>query len=108
MVAIMGKPNSKIQNTNSKRQRDIRQTNILEALKDLGGGTTNDPGIYHVIFLMKILEELKDFRKNIESASIWLTAVNKRANKKNFWNQYKVQKGQALLNPETYNQRSAG
>lgn len=66
------------------------------------------PGIYHVMFLEKILEFLKSFKKNIESASAWLTATNKKANKRNFWNQYKVQKGQALLNPETYSQRSAG
>lgn len=69
---------------------------------------TNAPGIYHVMFLEKILEFLKSFKKNIESASAWLTATNKKANKRNFWNQYKVQKGQALLNPETYSQRSAG
>lgn len=69
---------------------------------------TNAPGIYHVMFLEKILEFLKSFKENIESASAWLGATNKRANKKNFWNQYKVQKGTALLNPETYNQRSAG
>ena len=70
--------------------------------------SSKDPGIYHLMFLSKILEALKDFKKNIESASVWLGAVNKRANKKNFWNQYKVQKGTALLNPETYNSRSAG
>ncbi len=70
--------------------------------------STNDPGIYHLIFLANILEFLKSFRKNVENASQWLTATNKRANKRNFWNQYKVQKGVALLNPETYLQRSAG
>jgi hypothetical protein len=70
--------------------------------------SSKDPGIYHVMFLAKILEALKDFKKNIENASVWLGAVNKRNNKKNFWNQYKQQKGQALLNPETYNSRSAG
>ncbi|CAN5328570.1 hypothetical protein BH10PAT1_BH10PAT1_3820 [soil metagenome] len=69
---------------------------------------TNAPGIYHVMFLEKILEFLKSFKKDIESASNWLAATNKRANKRNFWNQYKTQKGTALLNPETYNSRSAG
>ncbi len=69
---------------------------------------TNAPGIYHVMFLEKMLEFLRSFKENIESASAWLAATNKRANKKNFWNQYKVQKGTALLNPETYNSRSAG
>lgn len=70
--------------------------------------SAKDPGIYHVMFLTKILEALQDFKKNIESASVWLAAINKRSNKRNFWNQYKVQKGTALLNPETYSQRSAG
>src|SRR5258708_21038044 len=56
---------------------------------------TNAPGIYHVMFLEKILEFLISFKENIESASAWLGATNKRANKKNFWNQYKVQKGTA-------------
>ena len=70
--------------------------------------SVNDPGIYHLIFLQNILEFLKSFKKNIENASIWLATANKRANKRNFWNQYKVQKGTALLNPETYSQRSAG
>ncbi len=70
--------------------------------------SSKDPGIYHLVFLQKILEALRDFKKNIDSASVWLSSVNKRTNKKNFWNQYKVQKGQALLNPETYSQRSAG
>ena len=67
-----------------------------------------DPGIYHLVFLEKILEFLRSFRKKINNASDWLMATNKRTNKRNFWNQYKVQKGQALLNPETYSQRSAG
>lgn len=70
--------------------------------------SAKDPGIYHLIFLEKILEFLKSFKKNIENANAWLAATNKRANKRNFWNQYKVQKGSALLNPETYSQRSAG
>jgi hypothetical protein len=69
---------------------------------------TSEAGLYHVMFLEKILEFLKSFKKDIESASQWLAATNKRANKRNFWNQYKVQKGSALLNPETYSQRSAG
>lgn len=69
---------------------------------------TNDPGIYHVMFLEKILEFLKSFKKDIQSASAWLGATNKRANKRNFWNQYKVQKGTALLNPETYSGRAVG
>lgn len=79
--------------------REIKVATLISA---------KDPGIYHLMFLQKILEILKEFKKDITSAAIWLSSVNKRANKRNFWNQYKVQKGTALLNPETYSQRSAG
>jgi hypothetical protein len=86
----------------------LSNTKLAKQVQVASLTATNEPGIYHVMFLEKILEFLKSFKKDIESASAWLGATNKRANKKNFWNQYKVQKGTALLNPETYSQRSAG
>ena len=90
-------------------QAVVFSTPKLAKQVELAGLTaTNNPGIYHVMFLEKILEFLKSFKKDIENAYVWLSATNKRANKRNFWNQYKVQKGSALLNPEHYNQRSAG
>ncbi len=67
-----------------------------------------NPGIYDVRFFEKFLEYLKGYRRKIQNASHWLAMHNKRTNKRNFWNQYKVQKGTALLNPETYNSRNAG
>lgn len=70
--------------------------------------TPVNPGIYHLVFFEKLLEFMKSFRRKIENANMWLAATNKRANKRNFWNQYKQQKGQALLNPETYSTRNAG
>ncbi len=68
-----------------------------------------NPGQYHKVFLEAILEFLKSFRKNIESAGLWLASANKRASKKKgFWGQYQKGKGSRLLNPEDFLQRSAG
>jgi hypothetical protein len=67
-----------------------------------------NPGKYHLVFFEHVLETIKSFRKKIESAGVWLASVNKRAQKKGFWNQYKQQKSSFLLNPESYNARSAG
>jgi hypothetical protein len=66
------------------------------------------PGVYHVIFFEKLLEYLKNFRKNIQNAVTWLTAANSRAQKKNFWGNYKKHGGKFLLSPDHYLQRSAG
>ena len=69
-----------------------------------------NPGVYHVIFFEKLIEYIRDFKKNIESASTWLHSTNTRAQKKTFWGQYKSKHGGAarLLSSEDYAQRSAG
>lgn len=67
-----------------------------------------NPGEYHIAFLENLLELLKDFRKKIEDASIWLASTNKRALKKNFWGKYKAYGAKFLLAPDHYLQRSAG
>ncbi len=67
-----------------------------------------NPGIYHVVFFEKMLAFIQSFRKNIESASVWLGAANKRAQKKSFWGMYKKHGGKRLLSSEDYLQRSAG
>lgn len=66
------------------------------------------PGIYHLIFFEKIIEFIRNFRKNIDSASTWLQSSNKRAEKKNFWAMYKKKGSSFLLSGESYSQRSAG
>lgn len=66
------------------------------------------PGIYHLIFFEKIINFIRNFRKNIESASVWLRTSNKRAEKKNFWTMYKKKGSSFLLSGESYSQRSAG
>lgn len=66
------------------------------------------PGIYHLIFFEKIINFIRNFRKNIESASVWLQTSNKRAEKKNYWAMYKKKGSSFLLSGESYSQRSAG
>ncbi len=67
-----------------------------------------NPGVYHVIFFEKVLEFLQSFRKKIDQAATWLTSVNKRAQKKNYWSMYKKKGSSFLLSPDHYLQRSAG
>lgn len=67
-----------------------------------------EPGVYHLIFFQKLLEFIKSFRAKIEEAEVWLHAVNKRAQRKNYWNSYKKHGGKFLLSSEHYLQRSAG
>lgn len=66
------------------------------------------PGVYHVIYFEKILTFLQSFRKKIDDATLWLSASNKRAEKKNYWNMYKKKGSSFLLSPDHYLQRSAG
>lgn len=70
----------------------------------------NNPGVYHIFFFERILLFVKDYKKNIESASTWLHSANSRAQKKSFWGQYKSKHGGAsrLLSAEDFLQRSAG
>jgi len=82
--------------------------NMSQELKVATMQTPVEPGIYHVIFFEKLLETIKSFRKKIENASVWLGAINKRGQKKNYWAMYKESKGSFLLSPEHYVQRNAG
>ena len=66
------------------------------------------PGLYHVVFFEKIIEFVRNFRKNIDSAVIWMGTANKRAEKKNYWSNYKKKGASFLLSGESYSQRSAG
>lgn len=95
---------------------------IMQEVKNVSASTQNlaeatqvsmisapvEPGIYHLNFFENILEFLQSFRKRIDLAATWLTSTNKRAEKKNYWSQYKKKGTTFLLNPESYSQRSAG
>jgi hypothetical protein len=67
-----------------------------------------NPGVYHVVFFEKLIEFIKSFRKKIKNASVWLSASNKRAQKKDYWSRYKQHRGKFLLSPDHYLTRSAG
>ena len=68
-----------------------------------------EPGEYHLIFFERLLNFIRSFRKKIESAGVWLQAVNRRAAKKNAWGaNYKKHGAKYLLSGEHYLQRSAG
>jgi hypothetical protein len=68
-----------------------------------------EPGIYHVLFFEKLLEFITSFTKKVEEAGVWLSAVNRRAARKNAWGaNYKKHGAKYLLSGEHYLQRSAG
>ena len=66
---------------------------------------------YSIGYITHIIEFIKSFRKKMNSSSSCLHSSNTRAQKKNFWSQYKDKRrggSQHLLNSETYLTRSAG
>jgi hypothetical protein len=67
-----------------------------------------EPGVYHISFFQNILQFLESFRKRIDLTVTWLQSSNKRAEKKNYWSQYKKKGASFLLSPDHYSQRSAG
>lgn len=67
-----------------------------------------DASEYQINFFENIIKLITDFRKKIDSAVIWMQSSNKRAEKKNFWAQYKKKGTSFLLSGESYSQRSAG
>jgi len=68
-----------------------------------------DPSSYELNFLQQLFELVRDFRIKIENASVWLSACNARASKRNMWgNNYKKHGAKYLLSSEHYLTRSAG
>jgi hypothetical protein len=63
---------------------------------------------YQIGFFESIIQMVVSFRKKIDSAVVWLQNSNKRAQKKNYWSQYKKKGASFLLSGESYSQRSAG
>lgn len=63
---------------------------------------------YQINFYENIIQLVSAFRKKIDSAVVWMQGSNKRAEKKNYWSQYKKKGSSFLLSGETYSQRSAG
>lgn len=70
-------------------------------------GSTN-ASEYQINFYENIIQMIVAFRKKIDNAVVWLQGSNKRAEKKNYWSQYKKKGSSFLLSPDHYSQRSAG
>lgn len=83
-------------------------SNLSQELKIavMKGATTVSE--YQINFFEDIIATIIDFRKKIDSAVVWLKSSNKRAEKKNYWCQYKKKGAGFLLSGESYSQRSAG
>lgn len=67
-----------------------------------------DPSEYQINFFENIIKLISDFRKKIDNAVVWMQGQSKRAEKKNYWTQYKKKGASFLLSPDHYSQRSAG
>lgn len=63
---------------------------------------------YQINFFEDIIKLISEFRKKIDSAVVWMQGSSKRAEKKNYWSQYKKKGASFLLSPDHYLQRSAG
>ncbi|MDO8341058.1 MAG: DUF5660 domain-containing protein [Candidatus Woesebacteria bacterium] len=63
---------------------------------------------YQISFFENIIKIISDFRKKIDNAIVWMQGASKRADKKNYWSQYKKKGTSFLLSGESYSQRSAG
>lgn len=104
------------------RQLRLQLQALIEEISSLAKATTElaqetqvaameapvNPGVYHITFFENVLSFLKSFRQKIEEASTWLSAANKRAEKKNYWTTYKKKGSSFLLSPDHYLSRAAG
>lgn len=63
---------------------------------------------YQISFYENLVQLIISFRKKIDGAVLWMQGMNKRAEKKNYWSQYKKKGASFLLSGEHYSQRSAG
>ncbi|MEK7536558.1 MAG: DUF5660 family protein, partial [Patescibacteria group bacterium] len=82
--------------------------NLTEEVKIAVMQGSNKASEYQINFYESIISMVASFRKKIDSAVVWLQGSNKRAEKKNFWSQYKKKGSSFLLSGESYIQRSAG
>lgn len=83
-------------------------SNLSEELKTAVIQGVSSVSEYQINFFEDIISLIVSFRKKIDSAVVWLQNSNKRAQKKNYWSQYKKKGSSFLLSGESYVQRSAG
>jgi len=98
-----------------RETEDLAKTTsaLSEQVQTASSQAIVEPGIYHIGFLEKLIEfireSIRSFRKKIDMASAWLAEADRRSAKKHlFWSQVKASGTKRLLSPEDYSQRSAG
>jgi hypothetical protein len=82
--------------------------NLSEEVKASVFKNPADASIYQINFFEEIISLITSFRKKIDLAVEWFKGTSKRAQKMNYWNQYKKKGASFLLSGEHYSQRSAG
>src|SRR3989344_4191115 len=80
-------------------------TNLSQEIKIAVMSGAKDASEYQINFYEDIIQLIAAFRKKIDPAVVWMQGSNKRAEKKNFWSQYKKKGSSFLLSGETYSQR---
>jgi len=81
---------------------------LSEEVKTAVLQNVNNASEYQVNFFESIISMIVSFRKKIDNAVDWMQGHSKRAEKKNYWSQYKKKGASFLLSPDHYSQRSAG
>ncbi len=89
-----------------------QEANNLEKILDVAAQQPIvNPGISDISFLRSLKNTIKNFLREVENSSIWLSAWNQKNKKKGFfWNMFASKKGGAnfLLSSEHYVSRAAG
>lgn len=66
-------------------------------------------GTYHLNFFIRLRKLIAELRSQIQESSFWLTAWNKKSQKRNFyWNQFKKSGSKFLLSSDRYVSTQAG
>lgn len=99
----------KLQSLMGEANRLIASTaNLSNEIRSAVMQNPSEASVYQINFFEDIINLIVSFRKKIDQALVWFNQTNKRAEKKNYWNQYKKKGASFLLSGEHYSQRSAG
>lgn len=109
--------------TRAEQETKLQIAAVLEELKKLASSTKLlakevevaakqvpvEPGVYHLNFFEKLRKTIILLRKKIDESATWLSAVNHRAKRRNYyWAQVKKSGTKFLLSQERYMATQAG
>lgn len=113
----------KILFTQQERKTQQQVKTLQEEIKELAKATGNLAkeaqvvafqevplaGTYHINFFEKLIKLIKSLKTQIEQSSLWLSAWNKKAKKRNiYWGQFKKSGSKYLLSADRYMATQAG